>query len=321
MTTTTKRTLLKATIAALTIGLALPALAQEKPVIASIVFQGDSFMKSLQQGVKDGAAAGGAEVLEINIDGDQAKETEAIDTYIARKVDAIVIAPLSATNSAAALKRAKDAGIAVIALNGGLQDGSIAAATFSTSNTDLGKTSGAAAAKFITEKLGGKAKVGILAFSSLLPEQSGERTGGFKGAAAQGNQIDIEAAQDAWLPEKAVTVATDIMTANPEINVIFAANEGGTIGAMQAVRNAGKAGQVFVFGIDGSEQLAKGLTAGDDVLQAVTAQSPREMGKMGAEAALKVLKGEAVEAKTVVPTLPLNRNDPAGIEAFLASLK
>ncbi|WP_151720872.1 substrate-binding domain-containing protein [Gemmobacter serpentinus] len=318
---TTKRTLLKGTIAALALGLALPAFAQDKPVIASIVFQGDSFMKSLQQGIRDGAEAGGAEVLEINIDGDQAKETEAIDTYIARKVNAIVIAPLSASNSAGALKRAKDAGITIVALNGGLDDKSIAAATFSTSNTDLGKTSGEAAAKFITERLGGTASIGILGFSSLLPEQSGQRTGGFKEAAAVGNTVEVVTEQDAWLPEKAVTVATDIMTANPGINVIFAANEGGTIGAMQAVRNAGKAGQVFVFGIDGSEQLAKGLMAGDDVLQAVTAQSPREMGKMGAEAALKVLKGETVEAETVVPTLPLNRADPAGIEAFVASLK
>lgn len=318
---TTKRTLLKGAVAALVLGVAAPAFAQDKPVIASIVFQGNSFMKSLQQGVREGAEAGGADVLEINIDGDQAKESEAIDTYIARKVSAIVIAPLSVTNSASALKRAKDAGITVVALNGGLEDKTIAAATFSTSNTDLGKTSGEAAARFITEKLGGTAKVGILAFSSLLPEQSGQRTGGFKEAAAMGNQIEVVTEQDAWLPEKAVTVATDIMTANPDINVIFAANEGGTIGAMQAVRNAGKAGQVFVFGIDGSEQLAKGLMAGDDVLQAVTAQSPREMGKMGAEAALKAIKAEAVEAETVVPTLPLNRADPAGIEAFVATLK
>ena len=66
------------------------------------------------------AEAAGAEVLELNIDGDQAREIEAIDTYIARGVDAIVIAPLSADNSAAALMRARDAGIVVIALNGGL---------------------------------------------------------------------------------------------------------------------------------------------------------------------------------------------------------
>lgn len=316
-----KRNLFKGGIAALAMAVALPVHAQDKPVFASIVFQGDQFMKSLQQGIKEGAETGGAEVLEINIDGDQTKESQAIDTYIARGVDAIVIAPLSASGSAGAIKRARDAGIVVIALNGGLEDKSIPNATFSTPNIDLGRATGEAAASFISDQLGGKANVGILAFASLLPEQSGQRTGGFEETAGAGNEVTVVTRQDAWLPEKAVTVATDMMTAHPEINVIYAANEGGTIGAMQAVRNAGKAGQVFVFGIDGSPQLGKGLLAGDNVLQAVTAQSPVEMGRMGAEAALKVLAGETVEAETIVPTLPLNRNDKAAVEAFLTSLQ
>ena len=97
------------------------SLAMDKPVVASIVFQGDQFMQFLQSGVRETAEAAGAEVLEINIDGDQAREIQAIDTYIARKVDAIVIAPLSAENSAPALKRARDAGIVVVALNGGFE--------------------------------------------------------------------------------------------------------------------------------------------------------------------------------------------------------
>ncbi|WP_313614869.1 substrate-binding domain-containing protein [Agrobacterium sp.] len=297
------------------------AHAAEKPVVASIVFQGDQFMKSLQAGMRSAAEKAGAEILEINIDGDQAKETQAIDTYIARKVNAIVIAPVSAKNSAAALKRARDAGIVVVAVNGGLTNAGIAQATFSTSNKDLGISTGKAAAKFITETLGGKAKVAILGFKSLLPEQSGDRTGGFKEAAAAGNTVDVVTEQDAWLPEKAVSVATDILTANPDVNVVYAANEGGTIGAMQAVRNAGKAGSVYVFGIDGSEQLAKGLMANDNVLQAVTAQSPFDMGAQGVDAALAILKGDKVAEQTTVPALLLSRADPDGVKAFAESLK
>jgi ABC-type sugar transport system substrate-binding protein len=302
-------------------GSAIAYAQSAKPVIASIVFQGDQFMKSLQQGIRQTAEAGGAEVLEVNIDGDQTKESQAIDTYISRGVDAIVIAPLSVTNSAAALKKARDAGITVIALNGGLKDDTIANATFRTANEDLGKSTGQAAAKFIKEKLGGKANIAVLALDSLIAEQSKQRVDGFKNAVADGNEVNFVAQQDAWLPERAVTVATDILTAHPEINVIYAANEGGTIGAMQAVRNAGKAGQVYVFGIDGSEQLGKGLLAGDDVLQAVTAQSPAQMGSDGASAALKVIKKQNVEKETTVPALPLNRNDPDGVKKFLDSLK
>ena len=321
MTRLIRRRFMALTTAALTATLPTVSMAQDAPVIASIVFQGDQFMQFLQSGVRETAEAAGAEVLEINIDGDQAQEIQAIDTYISRGVDAIVIAPLSADNSGPALQRARDAGIVVVALNGGLSDGSIANATFSTANRDLGASTGAAAASYVADALGGEAKVGILAFSSLLPEQSGDRTGGFKDAVAKGNSVTIVTEQDAWMPEAAVTVATDILTANPDINVLYAANEGGTVGAMQAVRNAGRAGEVVVFGIDGSVQLGRGLLAGDNVLQAVTAQAPYQMGAMGAEAALAVLAGKTVDAQTTVPALLLSRNDPDGVTAFLESIK
>ncbi|AEF53130.1 substrate-binding domain-containing protein [Marinomonas posidonica] len=311
------------TVSAMALTLAVPfkAVANDEPVIASIVFQGDQFFKSLQQGIREGAEARGAEVLELNVDGDQAREAQAIDTYISRGVDAIVIAPLSATNSAGPLKRARAAGIKVIAVNGGLEDKSIANATFSTANYDLGASTGAAASGFIRSKLDGKAHVGILAFASLLPEQSGARTSGFKREASRDNSITVVTEQDAWMPEKAVQVATDMLTANPEINILFAANEGGTVGAMQAVRNAGKAGKVFVFGIDGSEQLARGLMSSDNVLQATTAQSAKEMGVMGANSALDLIQGKGVQTEVSVPALLLSRNDKAGITSFVQSLK
>ncbi|PCI83523.1 MAG: hypothetical protein COB24_15025 [Hyphomicrobiales bacterium] len=309
--------LLKATAFAATLLLGGNAFAADKPVFASIVFQGDQFMQSLQKGIREEAESGGAEVLEINVDGDQAREIQAIDTYIERGVDAIIVAPLSATNSASALKRARDAGIVVIALNGGLTDSTIANATFSTANVDLGLSTGGEAAKFIAKNMGGKANVAILAFSSLLPEQSGARKDGFRENAAKGNDITFVTDQDAWVPEKAVTVATDIMTAHPEVNLFYAANEGGTVGAMQAVRNAGRAGEVFVFGIDGSEQLAKGLLAGDNVLQAVTAQAPELMGKQGVQAAFDILAGKSVTQNTTVPALLLSRGNKDGIMKFL----
>ncbi|MEP2889722.1 substrate-binding domain-containing protein [Tateyamaria sp.] len=316
-----RRNFLKATALAVSTTFAVPVFAQDAPVIASVVFQGDQFMQFLQQGVRETAEAAGAEVLETNIDGDQAREIEAIDTYIARGVDAIVIAPLSADNSAAALKRARDAGIVVVALNGGLSDASIPNATFSTANRDLGASTGEAAAEFVAANLDGSANVAILAFSSLLPEQSGDRTGGFKDAVAEGNDVTIVTEQDAWQPEDAVTVATDILTANPEVNVIYAANEGGTVGAMQAVRNAGKAGEVVVFGIDGSEQLARGLLAGDNILQATTAQAPIQMGSMGAQAALSAIEGGAVPSETTVPALLLSRNNPDAVTEFVESIQ
>ena len=70
-------------------------------------------------------------------------------------------------------------------------------------------------------------------------------------------------------------MASDIITANPDVNIIYAANEGGTVGAVQAVRKAGKQGSIYVFGIDGTDQLAGYLLDDDNVLQSVTASVPQ----------------------------------------------
>jgi len=90
---------------------------------------------------------------------------------------------------------------------------------------------------------------------------------------------------------------------------------------VQAVRNAGKQGQIFVFGIDGSEQLADFLLDKDNVLQAVTAQQPFVMGSQALEAALAVLDGKEVDKNANVAVLGLNRADPAAVQTYKDELK
>jgi ABC-type sugar transport system substrate-binding protein len=93
------------------------------------------------------------------------------------------------------------------------------------------------------------------------------------------------------------------------------------VGAVQAVRNAGKEGQIFVFGTDGSEQLANFLLADDNVLQAVTAQKPHDMGFQAVETAIAAIDGKPVEKLIIVPVQGLDRNDPDTVRAFAEDLK
>jgi ABC-type sugar transport system substrate-binding protein len=288
--------------------------------IAGIVFQQDQFFRTIQIGMEAAAKAAGAQLLEANSDNKAEKEASLIDTFIARKVDAIVISPLSATASEPAIKRAVDAGIKVITYNSAV-NGDLAASYLNSSQKDLGSTTGKAAAAYVKDKLGGKAKLATLGFKALLPEVSADRVDSFLEAVKAGGTIDVVSQQDAWLAEKAVAVAGDIITANPDLQIIYAANEGGTVGAVQAVRNAGKQGKIVVFGIDGTDQLAQFLLDDDDVLQAVTAQQPFVMGSRAIKAALDVLDGKPVEKAVIVPVLGLNRNDPEAVKKFRADLK
>ena len=217
--------------------------------LAGIVFQEDQFFRLVLFGMRDAATAAGVELLEANSNMRPEKEIELVNTYIARKVDAILISPVSKQGSVAALKLAHDKGIKIICHNTPIA-ADFATAYFECSPTDLGQQTGKAAREFIEKKLNGKAKIAIVAFKCQVPEQSDARVGGFKSEVAKLPGVEIVAEQDAWLPELAVKKVGDILTAHPDVDIVYSANEGGTIGSVLAVKNAGKTGKIVVFGTD-----------------------------------------------------------------------
>lgn len=301
--------------------LATTSVEADDITVASVVFQQDQFFRTIQLGMNAAAEAEGATLLEGNSDSKPEKEISLIDTYIARGVDAIVISPVSKVASIPALKRAADNGIKIVTYNSTIDDASIPVSYLNSKQRDLGNSTGKMAATFIKARLGGKARVATLGFKALLPEISADRVDGFLEEAEKGGAIEVVSQQDAWLAEKAVQVAGDIITANPDVNIIYAANEGGTVGAVQAVRNAGRAGEIFVFGVDGTKQLVNFLLDGDNVLQATTAQQPYVMGQMAVQNAIAAAKGETVEKTVIVPVLGLNRANEAQAREFLDYLE
>ena len=288
--------------------------------IAGIIFQEDQFFRLVRFGMRDAAARSGAELLEANSDGKIDKEIQLINTYIASGVDAIVISPLSTRASVSALRAAREKGIAVIAYNNAVQE-DVPLSFVESNQTDLGRSTGRAARAYIERTMGGKARIAVLAFLSITPEISMMRVGGFKEEISKLPGVQIVAEQDAWLPEMAVKKAGDILTANPDLQMFFAANEGGTIGAVMAVKNAGRAGKTVVFGTDSGEQIADFLLADDNILQAVTSQQPFVIGSTAVEYALKVLNGEQVPRTLALPGILLTRSDPGAVRAFKARLR
>ncbi|MEM1285124.1 MAG: substrate-binding domain-containing protein [Pseudomonadota bacterium] len=313
---------LKKTLAGLALGAmvatgaATPSIAQSDVTIAAVVFQQDQFFRTIQLGMNAAADAAGVELLEGNSNSEPQQEISLIDTYIARGVDAIVISPVSAVASIPALMRARDRGIHIVTYNSNVDDTSIPVSYLNSAQRDLGNSTGMMAAEFISGELGGEANIATLGFRALLPEISADRVDGFIEKAEEAGTLNIVSQQDAWLAEDALRVAGDIITANPDLNIIYAANEGGTVGAVQAVRNAGKEGEIFVFGVDGTEQLVGFLLDDDNVLQAVTAQQPYVMGQMAVEAAIAAIGGETTEEAVIVPVLGLTRTDRPAVEEF-----
>ena len=111
-----------------------------------------------------------------------------------------------------------------------------------------------------------------------------------------------------------------MLTAHPEIQVIWACNEGGTIGATQAVKQAGKAGKVFVFGYDGSDQLTSMILSADNILQGAVAQDPYNMGYKAVEALVSMLEGKdrcPTRARSPSSTAPTSAaSDPDAVKKW-----
>ena len=292
----------------------------KKPKIAGIVFQEDQFFRLIQFGMQDAADRAGVELLLANSANKPDKEIQLVNTYIARGVDAIVISPLSAKASATALERARSKGIAVVTYNTTVE-GDIPVSYVESDQADLGRQTGLVARRYIEEKLGGKAKIATLAFKSQLAEQSDARRNGFVDVVGQLPGVEFVAEQDAWLPEMAIKKAGDILTANPDIDIIWSANEGGTVGSVMAIKNAGKQGEVVVFGTDASEQLVEFALSDDGILQAITTQTPFELGVKSVELAVAALRGQQVEAKVVMDGVLIAREDPEGVRAFGQRMK
>ena len=289
--------------------------------IAGVVFQDDQFMKSMTQGYEDAGAKYGIKVMTANTNNDQAKEAELIQTYIAQGVSGIAIAPLSQDASIPNLKEATSKSIQVAITNMNLAgDPSFLAGGYTSDDATNGKIVGTNAAEFIKANLTGPVNVGRVDFDHQIPEQSKARWDGFyAGLDEAGMKYEKVAAVSANMQDDALTKVTDMLTAHPEINVIWACNDGGTIGAAMAVQQAGLAGKVFVFGYDGGDQQTSMMLSGENILVGLVSQDPYTQGYKAVESLYLTLTDQAnpdAGKITVVPGTYLSAADPEGVKAW-----
>lgn len=282
--------------------------------IAGIVFQNDEFCRILQQGYEAAAKDYGVNLLMGNSNDSVDKEIELVNTYIASEVDGICVSIMDADASVTALKNAYDKGISVAVTNTVL-NADFPVCTVESSQSDLGKYSGMYAHEVLSAADMGDIKLGIIEFATLIPGNSNPRVEAFL------EQIDdlgyeIVSRQEAWTSEMALQVCQDMLTANPDINVIYTNCDPNTVGATLAVSNLGRAGEIKVFGVDASDQICGFLLSDDGILQGTAAQQAYDMGYVAMENLIKSLAGEEVESHIYVEPLQLNRGDLDAVQSY-----
>lgn len=218
---------------------------------------------------------------------DIAGQIAIIEDYVNKGVDAIVLAACDAQGLIPVLEKAQQRGIPVITIDSGV-DSDLPISFIATDNILAAQK----AAQKLAELIGEQGKVACIPF---IPgaATSNWREQGFVSEIKKYPNIEllpIRYSQSEVAVGMAVT--EDILTAHPDIKGIFAANEAGTIGVIQALKTKNKIGQVKVVGFDAAPNEVKALQAGE--IDALIVQDPFKMGYEGVKAAIKVLAGEVV---------------------------
>ncbi|PTT20714.1 MULTISPECIES: substrate-binding domain-containing protein [Microbacterium] len=259
------------------------------------------FFQAMQDGITDTASTDGVNVsVQAAADtADTTGQADKLTTLAGQDMGCFIINPISGTNLVQALAPIAAKGTPVVNIDQPL-DADAASAAGVTPATYIGtdnEAAGGKAGEFVAGKVAAGAKVAIIG-GVAGNVTSAARIDGFK-AAASGLEVVQEEAAD-WKRELALTKATDIIAANPDIAAFFAANDDMGLGIVKAVENAGKTGQIVVVSVDGNKDALESVAAGG--LSATVAQYPFAIGQLGVQACEVAVKGGTLPSNVESPT-------------------
>jgi fructose transport system substrate-binding protein len=261
--------------------------AQEKKFLIGIVELqlANPFFGRLEKSAVDTAKKNGLDVMtaEANTAGDSATQITAIENMINRGVKGITLDPANATALVPIVKKARDAGIVVVTTNTSLAPMTAADAAYETDNLQAGVLIG----QWAKAAMGSKpAHIAMLDYD-LSDKTSKARHDGFlKGfGVAEGDPRIAGSALNMGNVETGQTAMENLLSAHPNINVIYTINEPAAQGAFFAVKKARR--DVLVTSIDGSCSGVRGIA--DGRIGATVMQFPIRMGEMAVEAVIKAV--------------------------------
>ena len=300
-------------IASLAIMFSLTAsMVSAKDLIVVITPSHDNpFFKSEAVGAEAKAKELGYDVLSLVHDDDANKQNELFDTAIARGAKAIILDNAGADASIAPIERAKKAGIPSFLIDREINKNGVAIAQIVSNNYQGAKLGGEEFVKLMGEKGNYVELVG-----KESDTNAGIRSQGYHDVIDQYPDLKIVARQSAnWSQTEGYEKMESIIQANPDIQGVICGNDTMAMGAMAALKAAGK-GKVIVVGFDGSNDVRDSILAGD--IKATVLQPAYRIAQMAVEQADKYLKTGAtgLSEKQLMDCVLINPKNAAKLETF-----
>ena len=251
------------------------------------------------QSIKDEAARLGiTNLLVTNAQSDLNKEISDIKGMIDQGAQALIISPLNSEGLDPALDYAKEKGVPIMTIDRFLTTKTACSDFIGWVGSDFVEQGRRAAAAMIRET-GDECNLAILLGAAGV-NVTDDRNAGFKeGLASAGSKINLVAEQAAdYERAKGQTVTEQLITANPEINCIYAHNDEMALGAVAALQAAGvQPGEVKIITIDGTKGAVQGLV--DGWISGVIESNPR-FGPLAFKALADFYSGAGVPVKTII---------------------
>ncbi|MBN1819013.1 MAG: sugar ABC transporter substrate-binding protein [Sedimentisphaerales bacterium] len=290
--------------------LGIPACARktpsgpDKPVLALVMKSlANEFFKTMEEGARqhhqERASQYDLKVVGIKNEEDVSQQIKYVETLIAQKVDAIVIAPSDSKALVKVCKQAMEAGIVVVNIDNKLDAEVLASNGIKIPFVGPDNRKGARlAGDYLARRLQAGDAVAIIegvpnAFNGI------QRKLGFEEAMKASGMNIVSSQSGYWETAKANQVAAAILTSHPALKAILCANDSMALGAMAAVKAAGKTSDVHIVGFDNIEAVQTLLREGR--ILATVDQHGDKLAIYGIEYALDILKGQTTPADKETP--------------------
>jgi len=290
----------------------LSASAELTRIGVTVTDLGNPFFVRIARGVENAArriAGPNVKVFVVSSAYDLTRQSEQIDTFIEKKVDLIILIAADPVAIEPAVRRAQAKGIRVIALD---VRAAGADATFTTDNVQAGEL----ACQHIVQRLNGIGNVVIISgppVSAIV-----DRMAGCKSVlkASAGIHLLSSDRNGGGSMEGGFSKMTDVLTAFPHIDAVFAINDPTALGVDEAARQAGR-NEFFIVGVDGSPKVRQRMRESDSLIAATVAQMPDLLAQKAVESGYDMIRKRPLQNTTVlIPAVLLTRESPPEIKGW-----
>ena len=239
----------------------------------------------------------------IKNESDTSAQIDIVNQMIVKKVDALVIAPADSKALASVLKKAQDAGIKVVNIDNQLDADVLKSKGMEVPFVGPNNRKGAKlVGDYLAKQLTAGDQVGIIEGVPTTTNAQ-QRTAGFKDAMEAAQMKIVSTQSGNWEIDKGNAVASAMLNEYPNLKALLAGNDSMALGAVSAVRAAGKAGKVQVVGYDNINAIKPMLK--DGRVLATADQFAARQAVFGIDTALKMVKGEKLDIKDGVIETPV----------------